>query len=412
LKTSSHLAVNGGEAVRTSPWPMWPYFEQDEIDAACSVLKSGKVNYWTGDEVKLFENDFAQFLGIKHAIAVANGSVALELALETLDIGCGDEVIVPNRTFIATASCCVMRGAVPVFTDIDKDSQNITAENIRPLITPNTKAIITVHLGGWACEMDEILVLARENNIYVIEDCAQSLGGKYKGQALGTFGDIAAFSFCQDKIMTTGGEGGMFVTNNEEWYRKAWSYKDHGKDFDYYINGKIKDSFYTSLGTNWRLTALQASIGRAAMKKVPDWLEKRRRFAEMLDRGFRGISGIRLTIPPDYVEHAYYKYHAFVVNAELKTEWDRDRIIKAISAEGVPCGFGITGGIGEESCWEKTKLVGINEVQNLKQKKSFPVDRDLRETALMFQVHPTLDDKAIKDTINAVKKVMAAAAKE
>jgi len=406
------LALDGGKPVRTKPWPSWPQFEQDEIEAACSVLKSGKVNYWTGNEVQLFEKEFSEFLRAKHTIAVANGSVALELALVVIDIGYGDEVIVPNRTFIASASCCVMRGAIPIFTDVDRNSQNITVDSIKEAITPKTKAIICVHLAGWACEMDGIMSLARENNLYVIEDCAQALGGKYKNNMLGTIGDIAAFSFCQDKIMTTGGEGGMLVTQNEDWYRKAWSYKDHGKDFNFYINGVDKESYYTSLGTNWRMTAIQAAIGRAALQKVPKWLEKRRRFAKLLNDGLKDVPGIRLTIPPDYIQHAYYKYYVFVELDELKEDWNRDKIIEAINAEGVYCQFGSTWGISQELGWKKAKLVGTQKTQDLRLKDHLPVDYELGKTALMFQVHPTLDDEAIHDTIKAVKKVIAFAAQE
>lgn len=405
------LAIEGGKPVRTAPWPAWPHFEKDEIDAACAVLKSGKVNYWTGNEVKKFEREFAQFLGAKYTIAVANGSLALELALTILDIGQGDEVIVPNRTFIASASCCVMRGAVPVFADIDRESQNITLASIKKTFSPKTKAIICVHLAGGACEMEEIISFARENDLYIIEDCAQSLGGKYKARMLGTFGDIAAFSFCQDKIMTTGGEGGMVVTNNKEWYKKAWSYKDHGKDFDFYMNGKKTKSYYTSLGSNWRMTAIQAAIGRKALKKVPKWIRKRRKYAKMLNDGLKDVPGIRLTIPPEHIEHIYYKYYMFIKPEDLKKNWDRDKIMQAISAEGIYCQSGIPGRIGEESCWTKTKLTGTREIQDLMLKEHLPVDYELSKTALMFQVHPTLDEQAINDTIQAVKKVMNIAAR-
>ena len=408
----SKLAIEGGKPVRTEPWPSWPYFEQDEIDAACAVLRSGRVNYWTGEEVRLFEKEFAEFLGVKYSIAVANGSVALELALETLDIGHGDEVIVPNRTFIASASCCVMRAAIPIFTDVDNNSQNITAESIRNVMTPKTRTIICVHLAGWACEMDEIMSLAKENKLYVIEDCAQALGGIYKGQMLGTMGHVATFSFCQDKIMTTGGEGGMLVTNDNSLYRRAWSYKDHGKDFDFYINGIKKESYYTSLGTNWRMTEMQASIGRVALKKVPIWIKQRQQFAATLNQGLKDVPGIRLTFPLDYINHAYYKYYVFIKPEELKEGWDRDRIMNSIAAEGIVCKSGVTSDIGNESGWRTAKLVGNKIAKDLKLKEHLPVDNKLGKTALMFQVHPTLDDQAIQDTIKAVKKVMDAAAKK
>ena len=207
----------------------WPRFDEEEIYAAEQVLRSGKVNYWTGEEGKIFEKEFAEYVGVKHGIAVANGTVALELALEALGIAEGDEVIVPSRTFIASASAVVMRGAVPKIADIDPVSQNISVKSIRDQISPRTKAIIVVHLGGWPCEMDEILAIARNHNLFVIEDCAQAHGASYKGKRVGSFGDIAAFSFCQDKIMTTAGEGGMVVTNNPTLWKRAWSFKDHGE---------------------------------------------------------------------------------------------------------------------------------------------------------------------------------------
>ena len=183
----------------------WPYFAPDEIAAAVRVLESGNVNYWTGNEGRQFELEFAEFAGCRHAVAVANGTVALELALRTLGIGPGDEVVTSSRTFIASASCAVAVGARPVCADVDRDSGNITADTIRAVLTPATKAMVVVHLAGWPCEMDPILELAHERRLKVIEDCAQAHGATYKGRPAGSLGDIAAFSFCQDKIMTLPG---------------------------------------------------------------------------------------------------------------------------------------------------------------------------------------------------------------
>jgi hypothetical protein len=405
----STLAINGGKPVRTAPWPPWPHFEQDEIDGVTEVLRSGNVNYWTGEHGRLFEKEFAQFVQSKYAVAVANGSVALELALAVLGIGAGDEVIVSSRTFIASASCAVMRGAIPVFADIDPVSQNFTVDTIKKVLTPRVKAIICVHLSGWPCEMDEIIVFARQHNLFIIEDCAQSLGAKYKGKMAGTLGDIAAFSFCQDKIMTTGGEGGMLVTNNEQWYTAAWSYKDHGKDFDFYNKGITKNSVYTSLGTNWRMTEMQSVIGRIALRKVPGWLEKRRKYASLLNNDLRDVSGLQITIPPSYIQHAYYKYYCFVKIDRLKKGWDRDQIIDAVCAEGVVCQAGSTWAIGREFGWEHVRPVGTRIDINLRSHDYLPIDFQVGISSLMFQVHPTLDEQAIIDTAVAVKKVISVA---
>src|ERR1700690_533124 len=263
----------------------WPYFEGNEIEAAAAVLRSGKVNYWTGQEGRLFEAEFAQAAGTKHAICVANGTLALELALHALGIGRGHEVITTSRTFIASASSIVMRGARPVCVDVDPDSQNITAETIKRAITPRTRAIIVVHLAGWPCDMDPILRLASEYGLKVIEDCAQAQGAMYKGRAVGSMGDAAAFSFCQDKIMKTGGQGGMLTTNHPDVWERAWSYKDHGKNYNSVYNREHEIGFrwlHDSFGTNWGMTEMQSAIGRVLLKKVPAWVETRRRNADML----------------------------------------------------------------------------------------------------------------------------------
>ena len=248
----------------------WPAFEQDEINAVLNVLESGKVNQWTGTEVVSFEKEFAQYLGVRHAIALANGSVALDVAFSVLGIGPGDEVIVTPRSFVASASCIVLRGATPVFVDVDRDSQNITVEAVESAISPRTKAVIAVHLAGWACEMEALKTLCSRKGVYLIEDCAQAHGARLGGKPAGSFGDFAAFSFCQDKIMTTGGEGGMLVTDDEDLWRRAWSLKDHGKDYDAVFYDEHPDGFrwlVKSFGTNYRMTEMQAAIGRVQLRK-------------------------------------------------------------------------------------------------------------------------------------------------
>jgi dTDP-4-amino-4,6-dideoxygalactose transaminase len=401
LMTDLAIEKNQGRAL---PLPRWPSFEPDEIEAVASVLRSGRINYRTGEEGRLFEKEFAAFVGCKHGVAVANGTVALELALHVLGIGTGDEVIVPSRTFIASASSVVLRGAVPVIADVDATSQNITADTIRPLLTSLTTAIIAVHLAGWPCDMDSILGLARERGIKVIEDCAQAHAATYKGRPVGSLGDAAAFSFCQDKIMTTGGEGGMLTTNDDALWEHAKSFRDHGTTCD--IAGKDQNSpgfrwVHDSFGTNWRLTEMQSAIGRAQLCKLPRWATLRRRNAAILANRLSECPALRVTVPPQDIGHSYYKYYVFVRPERLRAGQDRDQIMAAINAEGIPCFGGICSEIYLEKAFPK-------EWRPQQRRK---IAHELGKTSLMFLVHPTLSEQNMLDTCRAVEKVMNAAAK-
>ena len=401
-QVDQQLAVLGGQPVRTTSFAPWPQFELDEIEAATRVLRSGKINYWTGEEGRRFEEEFAAQAGCKYGVAVANGTVALELALYALGIGSGDEVIVPSRTFIASASCAVMRRAKPVLADVDQDSQNLTAETIRPLISSRTKAIIAVHLAGWPCDMDPIIGLAREHGLKVIEDCAQCHGATYNGRPVGSLGDLAAFSFCQDKIMTTGGEGGMLTTNDETVWRLAWSFKDHGKSYDTVYNRQHPSGFrwlHESFGTNWRLTEMQSAMGRVLLQKLPRFVEARRKNASMLTERFGTIPGLRVAVPPRGIGHSYYKYYVFVTPKNLRNGWNRDRVIAAINAEGIPCFSG--------SCSEIYLEKAFNA--EIRPRERLRVARELGETSLMFLVHPTLSEKEMLDACSAVQKVLGVA---
>jgi dTDP-4-amino-4,6-dideoxygalactose transaminase len=377
----------------------WPLFADDEIEAVVQVLRSGKVNYWTGHEGRLFEREFAAFVGCDHAVAVVNGTAALECALKALGIGSGDDVITASRTFIASASCAVMLGARPVIADVDHDSQNITAESIDRVLTPRTKAIVAVHLAGWPCEMDEILALAHERGIKVVEDCAQADGATYKGRPIGSLGDVAAFSFCQDKIMTTAGEGGMVTTNSAELWNSMWSLKDHGKSYDAVYHREHAPGFrwlHDSFGTNWRLTEVQSAVGRVQLRKLPQWLSVRRNYAQILTNQFATLPGLRVTVPPKHLEHAYYKYYAFVRPEALRPEWTRDRIIEAIKAEGIPCFSGSCSEIYLEKAFPP----------EWRPRERFSIARELGETSLMFLVHPTLMPEQIARTCEVVRQVM------
>lgn len=403
MRPTNTLAIDGGNPIRIEPFAPWPYFEQDEIEAVAAVLKSGKVNYWTGDEGRLFEREFAVMADCDYAVALANGTVALELALFALGIGPGDEVIVPSRTFIASASAIVMRGATPIVADVDAASQNITADTIAEVITPKTRAIIAVHLAGWPCDMDPINQLARKHGFVVVEDCAQAHGATYKGRPVGTLGDAAAFSFCQDKIVTTGGEGGMLTTNSKDIWEKAWSYKDHGKSFDAVYNRQHPLGFrwlHESFGTNWRMTEIQSVIGRVACRKLPKWVEARRKHAAQLAEVLGQIPSLRISVPFSEIHHSYYKFYSFVRPEKLREGWTRDRIMDAINAEGIPCSTG--------SCSEIYLEKAFDE-DGLRPTSRHEVARKLGETSLMFLVHPTLCEEDIADTCAAVDKVMTVA---
>jgi dTDP-4-amino-4,6-dideoxygalactose transaminase len=384
----------------------WPQFDADEIEAVEAVLRSGKVNYWTGEEGRLFEREFAKACGCEYGVAVANGTLALELALRVLDIGPGDEVIVTPRSFIASASSVAICGARPVFADVDPVDQNLTAETIEAVLSRRTRAIIAVHLAGWPCDLDPIMELARSRGIRLIEDCAQAHGATYSGRPVGSFGDVAAFSFCQDKIMTTGGEGGLLVTNDRALWRRAWAYKDHGKSYNAVYDRTHPPGFrwlHESFGSNWRLMEMQAAIGRIQLRKLPKWLERRRRSADILTDFFRRQPPLRVTEPPPHVGHAYYKYYVFLRPERLKHDWNRDRIMAAIAAEDVPCFSGSCSEIYREKAFVSAGI-GPNE--------PLPIARLLGETSLMFLVHPTLSDEDMRRTCSTVETVLAQATDE
>jgi len=403
IKTAGTLAIEGGTPLTTRSFAPWPHFQQPELDAANAVLRSGKVNYWTGDEGRQFEREFADFVGVNHAVALANGSVALELALLTLGVGPGDDVVVTPRTFLASASCVVLRGARPIFADVDRNSGNITADAIRDVLTPRTKAIIAVHLGGWPCDMDPIMDLAEERGLKVIEDCAQAHGASYRGKPVGSIGEAATFSFCQDKIMTTAGEGGMLLTNRTDLWEQAWSFKDHGKSYDAVYRRQHPPGFrwvHESFGTNWRLTEVQSAMGRILLRRLPQDVAIRHAHARRLNASLANVPGIRLTIPPDDIVHSYYKYYIFLEPERLRPGWTRDRILEAINAEGVPCFSGSCSEIYLEKAFPP----------EMRPPERLPGARELGETSLMFMVHPTLSEQEIELTAGAILKVMAVAA--
>ncbi len=384
----------------------WPYFSEDEIAASFKVLQSSRVNYWTGSEGKAFEKEFAEWIGSKFSIALANGSVALQLALQALKIGPGDDVVVTARTFIASASSVVICGARPVFADVDRDSQNITAESIKEVITPRTRAIMCVHLAGWPCEMDDIMALAKRYKIPVIEDCAQAHGASYKGRRVGSIGDIAAWSFCQDKIISTAGEGGMVTTNNEDLFKRVWSYKDHGKNIDK-LKQSSQDSGYKwvhdSIGNNFRMTEIQSAIGRLQLKKMPEWESQRLQNARQIWKTASEIDLYRVPEIPSYINHAFYKCYVFLQPQFLARSWDRKRLIAKIIELGVPCYHGICPEIYLEKAFENCSN---------QPKTRLTTAKELGETSMMFLIHPTLTGQELQKTCDVIRKVAKMASRK
>ena len=393
----------------------WPSFSQEEADAVQRVLLSNRVNYWTGSECREFEVEFAAFADSRYAVALANGTVALNAALLALGVGVGDEVVVTSRTFFASASCIISVGATPVFADVDRDSQNITAETVEHLLSPRTRAVICVHLAGWPCNMDPIMALAREHDFFVIEDCAQAHGARYKGRSVGSIGHIGAWSFCQDKIMTTGGEGGMVTCNDEKLWRAMWSYKDHGKSYSTVYESEHPPGFrwlHESFGTNWRITEMQAAIGRIQLRRMKDWTAARTANALAIRRALLPFAGedsvVRvaemrcgncLTLGCDNCScvHAHYKFYAFVRPENLADGWSRDRIVGAINARGVACYTGSCSEVYLEKAFENT---------GFRPRERLPVAQELGETSLTFLVHPTLTAADIQKTSQVIQEVL------
>lgn len=378
----------------------WPSFTAEEVDAVAEVLASNRVNYWTGDRCRAFEKSFAEWTGSRHAVALTNGTVALDVALKALNIGPGDEVITTSRTFLASASCIVTAGATPVFADVDPDSQNITADTIRAVLTPRTRAIICVHLGGMPCEMDPIMELAGQHGLKVIEDCAQAHGARYRGRSVGSIGHIGAWSFCQDKIMTTGGEGGMVTTDDPDLWSFMWSYKDHGKNWEAVYERAhppgprlVHDTF----GTNWRMIEMQAVIGLIQLERMAEWTARRTRIAHALGNACAPYRALRLPSSPNHIVHGWYRFYAFVQPEVLAPGWTRNRVIEAIAAEGVPCFHGSASEVYLERAFDGT---GWRPLERL------PVARELGETSLAFLVHPTLTEQEVQKTCDVIHQVM------
>lgn len=380
-------------------FPPWPAYSEEEGEAVKKVVLSNRVNYWTGEETRRFEDEFAHYVGCKHAIGLANGTLALDLALKAIGVGPGDEVVVTPRSFIASASCVVTAGGIPVFADVDAESQNLSVDTIRAVLTPRTKAVIVVHLAGMPADMDSIMRLAKEHDFRVIEDCAQAHGASYKGRSVGSIGDIGAWSFCQDKIMTTGGEGGLVTTNSKALWSAMWSYKDHGKSWDVVQKSDHPPGYrwlHESFGTNWRMTELQGVLGRIQLARLQRWNEARCANANQIWDTCRQIEWLRVPDVSSSFVHAAYKAYVFIRPERLPPGWSRDSIIKSLLEQGIPAYSGSCSEIYLEKAFQNS---GFRPPHRL------PVAKELGETSLMFLVHPTLEPKHLNMTCDALEHV-------
>ena len=378
----------------------WPVFAQDEIDAATACLTSGKVNYWTGTEGREFEKELAAAFGTKYAIVLANGTLALEAALMGLGVGPGDDVIVTPRSFLASVSSVITLGARPIFADVDRDSGNLSAETIEAAWTPNTKCVIPVHLAGWPCEMGSIMDLAESRGASVIEDCAQAHGARIDGKSVGSIGHCNSWSFCQDKIMTTAGEGGFVSLSDEEMWSRIWSYKDHGKSFEAVYKREHAPGFrwlHESIGSNWRLTEPQSAIGRVQLRKLPEWVETRRANAAVLSEVLGDLDVIRIPQPREGLYHSMYKYYVYLNPDRMADGWTQLRVVEEISAQGIPAFVG--------SCSEIYREKAIADL-GLAPEQALPVAKELGETSLMFLVHPTLDRAFMERAAGVIRDVL------
>jgi len=378
----------------------WPHFDNEDIKKASEILKSGKINYWTGLEGREFEKEFSSYVGVEHSVAIDNGTNALILAAHALGISKGDEVIMSPRTFVASAFSIMHLGAKPVFIDIDRNSQNMDSNLIEAAITPNTKAIMAIHLAGWPCEMDKIQEICDQHNLFLIEDCAQAHGAKYNNKSVGSFGDVNAWSFCQDKIMTTAGEGGMVTTNNKDYWSSVWSFKDHGKNYDTVYNKEHPPGFrwlHEDHGTNARMTEIQSAIGRLQLKKLDMWINQRTHLSNIFNDAFKDLDGLRITLPPSHIKHAYYKYYVFTEPKKLKSDKDRDFIMNSLNDLGIACYSGSCSEIYKEKAFDKMFS---------NQKPSLKVAKELGETSLMFLVHPTIHEDDIYKICEQTKKII------
>ncbi|MCL2323987.1 MAG: DegT/DnrJ/EryC1/StrS family aminotransferase [Actinomycetia bacterium] len=402
------LASEGARPLIDRALPAWPQIPEEGIEAVAAVLRSGRINYWTGAETRLFEAEFSAAHEGASALAVSSGTLALELALRSFGVGAGDEVIVPSRTFIATAGAVVAVGATPVIADIDPTTGALTPLSVARRLSPRTRAVIVVHVGGYPAPVAGIRALCEQLDVVVIEDCAQAQGARAGGRPVGLAGHAACFSFCQDKILPLG-EGGMIVyPSGSAAFEVAAAWRDHGHrlSVDTQVQERRSQFRYLSdsFGTNARMTEAQGALGRVLLAKVPAWHKLRTRNARVLTEGLSGFAPVlRPCVPADDTgEHAFYRHYFLLDSAALAAGWDRDRVIDAISAEGAPVQFGACALIGREKAFATLGVTPTPESE-------LPGALCAAEQSLAFFVHPTLSEDDLGEIAQAARKVLEAA---
>ena len=390
----------------------YPYFDKYTLKKVERVLKSGRVNYWTGKECTNFEKEFSNYHNIKYSVAVFNGSVALEIVLKALNLKPTAAVIVTPRSFVISASCVLNMGLKPIFADVNLNG-NLNIVGIRKAYKPGVKAIIAVHLNGLSCDLDPIVQFAKEKKLYLIEDCSQAHGAIYKGKKVGSFGDIAIWSFCQDKIISTGGEGGMISTNNNKLWLKCWSIKDHGKNYNNVFYKKHKTGFrwlHDNLGSNYRMTEMQAAIGRMQLKTLDNQLKIRNAIANIYLNELKDYyQKYHLLQKPDFkcqtcpfkqnekkcnkCMHAFYRLNLFVNKNKIK----QNHLLQLINKKKINCSVGSCPEIYREKIFKKFKFYPKQRLTNAKL---------LGESSIMFPIDPGRSIAKVKIEINSIKKIL------
>jgi dTDP-4-amino-4,6-dideoxygalactose transaminase len=413
------LAIEGGSPVNTEKFPMWPSFSEKSIQMVSEPLKSGKVNYWTGEMGMKFEKEWAKWNGAKYAVTTTNGTSALHTAVASLGIGPGDEVICPSYSFIASSFCILQAGALPVFADVD-ESHTIAPKMIEPLINEKTKAILAVHLYGVVADLDPILEIAKKHNLYVIEDCAQCPGGVYKGRKVGTIGDVGCFSFCQSKHFTTGGEGGAIITDNEDLIWECRSFRDHGYDVKERMRLLEMEAKLTYIhrrvGFNYRMTEMQSIIGLCEMERLDSWnLPNRKRNAGYLIDALKDHPLV--LYPPLNTEERQnvFWWAPFVLDAD-KLKVPVKQFVAAMEAEGVP-----VYGVQWPEMYKEGAYTEKNGFGSLQYPFNDPNARKidytkveckkahwLSERTMSFFTHPVYEIKHMEKYVEAFKKVATA----
>ena len=390
----------------------YPFFNKSSIKKVKQILNSGRVNYWTGNECRNFEKEFSNYHGVKYSLAVSNGSVALELGLKSLGLKNNDQVIVTPRSFIISASCVLNLGLKPVFADVD-DNGNLSIEGIKKVYNKNIKAIVVVHLNGLSCDLDPILKFTKKNKIFLIEDCAQAHGAIYKGKKVGSFGNISTWSFCQDKIISTGGEGGMITTNNKKLFLKIWSMKEHGKNYISVFFKKHRTGYkwlHDHLGSNYRMTEMQAAIGRVQLRLLDKMVKKRNFLANLYLNGLKDYyQKYEIIKKPDFrcetcplkknekkcnkCAHSFYRLNLFINKKNI----NQIKLIEQFNKNKIECGIGSCPEIYREKIFKKLKLHPKKRLQNAKL---------LGKTSIMFPINPYKSLIKIKPEINLIKKIL------